>query len=83
MTGAEYVLLTWIGVGRFHRGKGYGSKMLKRICDEADQEGVTLIASVQPDPGALTEHQLFSWYLRYGFERWQGGVKREPQINLQ
>jgi len=67
--------ITRINVVEVHRGKGYGSDLLKRICDDADAEGVKLYLQVSPS-GGLNFDQLGEWYGRYGFQeskRWPGG----------
>ena len=61
--------VTWvnrINVPKAHRGKKLGSAMLRRLCDEADAEGVTLV--LQPlATGGLGGPALIAWYKRYGF----------------
>lgn len=59
------------------RGKRHGSDLLRRICDDADAENVTLMLSPFPS-GALDLDQLISWYERYGFEMLEHQMVRMP-----
>ncbi|NEB42542.1 GNAT family N-acetyltransferase [Streptomyces sp. SID14515] len=65
----EPAILTEIAVWPEHRGKGWGSEILKEVCRAADAEGITLILSVDPAPGGLSDEELAAWYGRYGFQR--------------
>ncbi|WP_435270926.1 GNAT family N-acetyltransferase [Streptomyces sp. 1222.5] len=62
-------IVTEIAVWPEHRGKGWGSEILKEICRDADAEGITLMLSVEPGPGGLSAEGLAAWYGRYGFQR--------------
>lgn len=76
-----------------HRHKGFGSMLLKRVCEDADREEITLWLHVQSDwPSIgvydLTRRDLTAWYSRYGFavvSTTFGGapvagiMRREPQ----
>jgi GNAT superfamily N-acetyltransferase len=65
--GREVYLITRINVPERARGYGYGSMLLRRICEQANNEGVVL--QVHPIPsGGLNMTQLLRWYRRYGFE---------------
>ena len=60
-------LITRINVPKASRGQGLGSKILKEILEDADEEDVTL--EIHPMPsGSLTRKQLSEWYIRYGFK---------------
>lgn len=69
-----------------NRGKGAGSAMLKRVCDQADLENVTLrliicADSDEPNVG-LDNLQLQTWYRKFGFDRDEGALytyKRLPK----
>ena len=63
----EYTEINRINVPPLHRGKGYGSKLLKEVCQKADEFGIELRLSINPY-GELTYEQLLAWYERYGFE---------------
>lgn len=67
--GEGTLVLTRIETRAQARGNRLASKLLARICEEADQEGVELWLEVVPDgsPGGLTKKQLTAWYSRYGF----------------
>lgn len=62
----------------YHIGIGNGSKILKMLCDFADQKFVTLYLEPVPDPGSCRDRsEIVSWYRRYGFEG-DHTMKREP-----
>lgn len=67
--GGNTFALTGITVYRGNRGRGYASRLLRRVLADADKEGVTLLLIVDPDGsiGCLDYAQLTSWYERYGF----------------
>lgn len=48
------------------RGRGIGSRLLKRVCADADAEGIVLELFVSPSDG-LDEDELHAWYSRHGF----------------
>ena len=56
-----------INVPSAHRGKGYGTRLLSMIINDADREHANLWLEVQPSDG-LTRKQLTSWYARHGFK---------------
>lgn len=49
------------------RGKGYGTRLLGLITDDADLEGVTVYLAPLAT-GGLSQRQLVAWYKRHGFE---------------
>jgi ribosomal protein S18 acetylase RimI-like enzyme len=55
-----------INVPRQFRGQGYGSKLLKEITFDADNENVELRLDINPSDG-LHLNQLRDWYERYEF----------------
>lgn len=61
------------------RGNGYGSKLLKMVTDNADEEGVTLILGPEPS-GPLDFDALVAWYQRNGFQWTRSGacMERKP-----
>lgn len=61
------------------RGKGYGSKLLDSILEDADTERVILQLEVSSSDG-LTYDQLVNWYKRRGFRQTNTGyMKRMPK----
>jgi ribosomal protein S18 acetylase RimI-like enzyme len=60
--------ITRINVPEEHRGRGFGTKLLVRILDEADSEHVHLSLLVVPS-GPLDYDALVSWYERHGFRQ--------------
>lgn len=65
-------LITRIEVNKKFRGKGYASEMMKKVLKDADEEGVTLFLSVDPDGTGLSKLELRRWYFRLGFQRFSG-----------
>ncbi len=67
---------------RFHvppakRGCGAGSRLLQKVCREADGAKKALLICVNPfDEAERTAEQLEAWYGRYGFER----IQAEPLV---
>ena len=60
-------LVTRINVPTASRAKGFGSKLLREIIEDADREGTTL--EIHPVPsGGMTRKELISWYRRHGFQ---------------
>lgn len=62
---------TWelnrINVPMQSRGLGHGTRLLRRVLADADQEGVTLVLYPFPS-GALDYKTLVAWYRRNGFD---------------
>lgn len=69
--GLPMYLVTRISVPRESRGKGVGSKLLREILRDADEEGVVLTGWVSPS-GGMTKKQLNDWYLREGYQKVKG-----------
>lgn len=59
-----------INVPQEHRGKGYGTKILQQILDDADKEQVKLVLSVFSSDmrGIMKNDELIAWYMRHGFK---------------
>lgn len=57
-----------IEVPTLYRGKGHGTALLKRICDNADREGVVLYLEPTASSGGLTQTNLVRWYRRHSFD---------------
>lgn len=49
------------------RRKGYGTRLLKMITDDADREGANLWL-VAVSSGEMLRSELIAWYKRHGFE---------------
>ena len=70
--------ITRINVPKEFRNKGYGTKLLKLILDDADRDMITLQLEPSPSDG-LNYKQLVAWYKRYGFKiTLNGYMKRLP-----
>lgn len=53
----------------YRANQGLGSKMLRMLCELADEKGVRLYLEPWPDKGSpFSREQLVSWYRRHGFE---------------
>ena len=62
------------------RGMGFGSQLLKQVCQDADRTETILSLEINPY-GALTYEELRDWYTRYGFFEatdWPGVYLRVP-----
>jgi GNAT superfamily N-acetyltransferase len=71
--------ITRINVPKAHRGRGYGSALLRRILADADAEQVILQLEISPSDG-LTYSQLAAWYYRNGFKpQAHGYMRRKPK----
>ncbi|MCA1800003.1 MAG: GNAT family N-acetyltransferase [Actinobacteria bacterium] len=70
--GEGFWLLTRVEVGQEIRGQGYGSQLLKVVCDAADKEGAHLELMACPDHSfnCLEIDALIDWYERNGFQVW-------------
>lgn len=68
---------TWelnrINVPAASRGMGHGSRLLRRVTDDADAEGVALVLWINPY-GPLDYETLAAWYKRNGFEHCDPGI---------
>lgn len=71
------MIITRINVPKAHRGKGYGTKVLKKCLKEADRKRVRLFLEVSASDG-LNRDQLTEWYKRHGFINYKGIYMRRP-----
>jgi predicted GNAT family acetyltransferase len=77
-------ILTRINIPKSERGKGYGTKLLKKILDHADRESAVIVLAVSASDG-LANKQLCRWYARHGFRAdenplWTGFKTMTPRI---
>jgi ribosomal protein S18 acetylase RimI-like enzyme len=50
------------------RRKGLAHDLLREVTRDADNDGITLFLSIQPDSsGGMNEVQLLLWFRRHGF----------------
>jgi len=65
----ETIRLGMIKTDEDKRGQGHAGRLLRRICELADQHGITL--SLRAEPKALKiglkQKELVQWYKRFGF----------------
>ena len=70
--------ITRINVPSQNRGHGFGTRLLKQICSDADKENVSLWLEPYPS-GDLDYQALVDWYSRHGFVMTSlGYMKRKP-----
>lgn len=60
------LLLSSIFIPIAFRKQGYGSMLLKKVLEDADQKGITLFLHASSS-GWMEDSQLVAWYERYGF----------------
>jgi GNAT superfamily N-acetyltransferase len=52
-----------------HRGQGYASLLMQKLCAEADEAGKVLLLMPKPyDDAPMDREALVSFYQRFGFE---------------
>lgn len=52
-----------------HRGQGYASMLLQKVCAEADEAGKVLLLNPKPyDTEPMNAEELTDWYSRFGFD---------------
>lgn len=62
----DFMYVNRIIVPAYHRGQGWGKKIMSQVCADADAEGMTLVLHVNPY-GDLDYENLTAWYGRLGF----------------
>lgn len=57
------------------QNKGYGARLLRKVCKEADEAGITLVLWAKPygETPPLDQAKLVEWYNRFGFAVIQAG----------
>lgn len=69
----------------YDTNKGYGTKLLYLLCDEADKYQITLWVWPLPDKKSqkvISLDKLKLWYNKFGFEQSDGiFMKRKPNKN--
>lgn len=79
------VELTHIRVPDEDQRKGFGTSLLKQVCEEADEKSKVLFLTALSS-GAMSTAQLTQWYGRFGFKVIQSGVPalmaRQPRISM-
>lgn len=71
-------IITRINVPVALRSQGYGSQLLRRCCQAADDSSTPLFLEVA-SYGAMTNDDLVAWYSRHGFSHWLGMMYRPPK----
>ena len=58
----------------YDSNKGYGTKLLELLCDEADKYKITVWVWPLPEESkkAISLNKLKSWYIKFGFEQSDG-----------
>ena len=62
-------------VEKDEQNKGYGARLLRKVCAEADTAGITLVLWAKPygEDAPLDQAKLVEWYNRFGFAVLQAG----------
>lgn len=72
-----------INVPERHRGRRYGTALLREACTDADRCCV-LLRLVPLESGGLSTTELEAWYTRHGFvQRSNGYFYREPLAQVE
>ncbi len=75
-------LITRVIVPVESRRRGYGSQLMEQVCEDADDDGVTLTLEPQPYTNSMSVDQLIAWYAKFGFHPDNvniGALAREPR----
>lgn len=74
------LIITRINVPKEHRRQGIGTKLMKEICQEADDTGTILWLEVASyNDGGPNNDQLYDWYEKFGFKGAMSPLRRLPQ----
>jgi ribosomal protein S18 acetylase RimI-like enzyme len=74
--------ITSLCVSKSQRGKGYGSAILRKVCDDADAEGFPLYIVARPfDESPMTRLETVAWYQRAGFTGRRWGFQKRERTN--
>jgi predicted GNAT family acetyltransferase len=60
-------IITAVEVTKNHRGEGHARSLMKAVCQDADEEGVTLLLSVSPSEPEMSKPRLRRFYSDFGF----------------
>ena len=69
------------------KGKGHGSKALRKLCELADKHKISISGQCAPcslDGAGLDWNQLTAWYERHGFKFDSSGIdmcRKPPRAN--
>lgn len=74
------IILTQIESSK--KGKGYGGKMMKVVCDIADKYGCTIILDANSFGNGISQSALKSFYLSFDFEDFEtlNGYMNHPMV---
>jgi N-acetylglutamate synthase-like GNAT family acetyltransferase len=68
--------LTQIIVPEEKRGLGMGTRLMRKVCTEADNNHKFLLVHVKPYASDKTVEDLTRWYTRLGFNK----IQEEPEV---
>lgn len=68
-------IITRVNTPEEFRQQGHGNELMRKICKDADEEGVNLFLEISPT-GDMTYDQLEKWYNKFGFKKWRGIYRR-------
>lgn len=78
--GEEDMPSAWVArviVPEGHRNEGVGTRLMRRLIEDADSEGVALVLSAEPY-GDLDLEAITAWYRKLGFEGPPERMVRKP-----
>ena len=75
--GGDAVYVAAIRVPESLRGQGLATHLHQEVCRIADNQGVTLCLTVEPEEGGLSIDELLDWYWRMGFRGTADEIIRE------
>lgn len=71
--------LAKVWVWQHARRQGYGGRLLRLVCEDADREGA-LLRLIVSSFGDMDDRMLIQWYARHGFVRVGGfNMERYPK----
>lgn len=63
-------LISGVDVQKRHRGQGVARRLLQRVLDDADAEGLPLYLAAASDGTGLSQEDLCAFYERLGFTQY-------------
>lgn len=76
---SKVIILSQIIIDKDRRGEGFGSKVLREICDFADTNGLRIALTPSSDFGG-SKGRLIKFYKGFGFKNYKGYEFRESMV---
>jgi len=76
---ANTIILSQIVVDQLKRESGVGTKVMKEICDFADENNLRIALTPSPDFGG-SKNRLIKFYKSLGFKNYKGFEFRETMV---